>query len=86
LEFVTHTCGQRLYRHESGGVRKLVLYSDDGRREIDDCPKCGENLCDADLHNASGEPVLPLLPLDRPPAPERPPDTLHAIRHGSLPI
>ncbi len=57
MELVTHTCGERLWRHETGGVRAIVLYSDDGQREVHNCPRCGENLSDAGLQDADGRPI-----------------------------
>lgn len=58
MELVTHTCGQQLYRVETGGVRKIVAYARlDDQREIHTCPGCGESLRDSDLTGADGEPV-----------------------------
>lgn len=47
MEIVIHTCGQKLYRHETGGVQKVVIYGRlEDQREIHDCPRCSENLSD----------------------------------------
>lgn len=57
MEPVTHTCGARLWRIETGGVRRIVAYSADGRTETHTCPGCGANLSDTDLRDVDGEPL-----------------------------
>ena len=51
---VTHLCGcpiERLHGFESG----FPLYVNALNCEIDNCPQCGEILCDTDMHCADGE-------------------------------
>lgn len=50
MERIMHTvCGAELWRHETGGLARIVRYADDAEREIDNCPRCGENLFDAHI-------------------------------------
>lgn len=65
MHLVTHTCGAQLWRHQTGGVQQIVIY---GRMiygrmkdqcEIHECPRCGENLRDADLRDERGTPIIP---------------------------
>ena len=58
MEPVRHYCGRYLWRHETGGVAKIVRYSSDGNYEIDHCPNCGAALCDRDISDARGKVVL----------------------------
>jgi hypothetical protein len=55
MHLVTHTCGQQLWRQETGGVQRIVTYSADGQREIHECPNCGANLGDRDLVDTDGQ-------------------------------
>lgn len=59
MEYVTHTCGQPIWRHETGGVARIVLYGRVGdTKEIHTCPKCGGDLYDRVLTDERGKPIF----------------------------
>lgn len=52
MEYLIHTCGALLARHEHGGIAGSVIYgepSSDGR-ELHVCTQCAQPLVDADLY------------------------------------
>lgn len=58
MEYVTHTCGTALWRHEAGGVARIVLYGRVGdTREIHVCPTCGKPLSDRVLTDERGQAI-----------------------------
>ncbi len=63
MQAVIHMCGRRLWR-VSSLFPHPTSYVDTDHQGVDACPSCGEALCDTDLTDATGIPLVVKTPTD----------------------
>lgn len=63
MEYLMHTCGAMLARHEHGGIAGSVVYGEPSPtgRELHACSQCAEPIADADLYRVEHTAVETLL-------------------------
>lgn len=70
MELIIHSCGERLWRHETANPATIVIYGAGEEavtaHEVHTCPGCGASLADSDCTDTAGRPLIPRAAYPRP--------------------